>query len=150
MYTPGKPQFYYIKVGFKGVKIYRYVFVMLFYGKFSYFIMNIYVVCSHKYRLIEDKDIPRSHPFASWSVTMINPQRRVTPMPKTNFHDPKDVRALGVRPKKACLEQISIFRKMFKLSLRKQAYSNILKILPPKNENFQMKILIFVIFLLKT
>ena len=25
---PCKPQFYYIKVGFKGVKIYRYVFVM--------------------------------------------------------------------------------------------------------------------------
>ena len=34
--------------------------------------------------------------------------------------------------------------------LRKQAYSNILKILPPKSENFQMKILIFFIFLLKT
>ena len=28
-------------------------------------------------------------------------------------------------------------------SLRKQAYSNILKIFPPKNENFQIKILIF-------
>ena len=28
------------------------------------------------------------------------------------------------------------------LSLRKQAYSNILKILPPKNENFRIKILI--------
>ena len=27
--------------------------------------------------------------------------------------------------------------------LRKQAYSNILKILPPKNENFQIKIRIF-------
>ena len=27
--------------------------------------------------------------------------------------------------------------------LRKQAYSNILKILPPKNENFQIKILNF-------
>ena len=26
---PCKPQFYYIKVGFKGVKLYRYVFVML-------------------------------------------------------------------------------------------------------------------------
>ena len=25
---PCKPQFYYIKVGFKGVKLYRYVFVM--------------------------------------------------------------------------------------------------------------------------
>ena len=29
------------------------------------------------------------------------------------------------------------------LSLRKHAYSNILKILPTKNENFQIKILIF-------
>ena len=29
-------------------------------------------------------------------------------------------------------------------SLRKQVYSNILKILPPKNEHFQTKILIFV------
>ena len=27
---PCKPQFYYIKVGFKGVKLYRRVFVMLF------------------------------------------------------------------------------------------------------------------------
>ena len=35
-------------------------------------------------------------------------------------------------------------------SLRKHAYSNILKILPPKNENFQIKFLIFFIFLLKT
>ena len=32
------------------------------------------------------------------------------------------------------------------LALRKQAYSNILKILPPKNENFQIKIrIIFLI-----
>ena len=28
-------------------------------------------------------------------------------------------------------------------TLRKYAYSNVLKILPPKNENFQIKILIF-------
>ena len=32
------------------------------------------------------------------------------------------------------------------LALRKQAYSNILKILPPKNEKFQIKILIFFLF----
>ena len=36
------------------------------------------------------------------------------------------------------------------LPLRKHAYSNILNILPPKNENFQIKILIFFKFLLKT
>ena len=35
-------------------------------------------------------------------------------------------------------------------SLRKHAYSNILKILPPKNGNFSDKNLIFFIFLLKT
>ena len=28
MYTPCKPQFYYINVGFKGSKLYKYVFVM--------------------------------------------------------------------------------------------------------------------------
>ena len=37
-----------------------------------------------------------------------------------------------------------------KYQLQKHAYSNVLKILPPKNENFQIKILIFFIFLLKT
>ena len=36
------------------------------------------------------------------------------------------------------------------VALRKHAYSNILKILPPKNENFQINIQIFFIFLLKT
>ena len=29
---PCKPQFYYIKVGFKGSELYRYVFVILFYN----------------------------------------------------------------------------------------------------------------------
>ena len=35
------------------------------------------------------------------------------------------------------------------VSFRKHAYSNILKILPPKTESAQIKILIFLIFLLK-
>ena len=35
------------------------------------------------------------------------------------------------------------------ISLQKHAYSNILKILPPNNKNFQIKILIFFIYLLK-
>ena len=34
--------------------------------------------------------------------------------------------------------------------LRKHAYSNILKVSPSKTESFQIKILIFFIFLLKT
>ena len=36
------------------------------------------------------------------------------------------------------------------LSLRKHAYSNILKISHPKTESFHIKLLIFFIFLLKT
>ena len=35
------------------------------------------------------------------------------------------------------------------LLLRKHAYSNILKILQPKKENFQIKIMPFFLFLLK-
>ena len=36
------------------------------------------------------------------------------------------------------------------ITLRKHAYSNMLKISPQKTENFQTKILIFFTFLLKT
>ena len=39
---------------------------------------------------------------------------------------------------------------LLRLALGKPAYSNIMKVLPPKNENFQRKMLIFFIFLLKT
>ena len=41
-------------------------------------------------------------------------------------------------------------RKKRFLSLRKHAYSNILKLLLPKTKTFQIKTLIFFIFLLKT
>ena len=34
MYTPVKPQFYYIKVGFNGVKIIKVFFVMEILGQF--------------------------------------------------------------------------------------------------------------------
>ena len=45
------------------------------------------------------------------------------------------------------MKNIRIFcLKIFSFSLRKHAYSNILKIFPPINENFQIKILIFLIF----
>ena len=40
-----------------------------------------------------------------------------------------------------CISPILISRNIY--TLRKQACSNILKILPPKNENFQIKIRIF-------
>ena len=49
-------------------------------------------------------------------------------------------------PKLTCLAQKTCY-----FTLRKHAYSNILKILPPKNENFQIKKSdIIFIFLLKT
>ena len=43
-----------------------------------------------------------------------------------------------------------LFPKNLSVSLRQHAYSNILKILQPKTENFQTKIMIFFLFLLKT
>ena len=40
---PCKPQFYYIRVGFKGVKLYRYVFVMYtFHIRYSYEHMTLW------------------------------------------------------------------------------------------------------------
>ena len=49
---------------------------------------------------------------------------------------------------KSCLKCADYEEKVsgFTCALRKHAYSNILKILPPKNENFQIKILIFFNF----
>ena len=54
-----------------------------------------------------------------------------------------------------CVQILKLYLDFFTLqfntnALRKHAYSNILKILLPKNENFLIKILIFFIFLLKT
>ena len=48
--------------------------------------------------------------------------------------------------KKQCQE----WQSHWTVTLGKHVYSHILKILPPKNENFQIKILIFFIFLFKT
>ena len=45
--------------------------------------------------------------------------------------------------------QKNIHYTIVKNTLRKHAYSNTLKILPPKNENFQIKKLIFFTLLLK-
>ena len=102
---------------------------------------------------------------------MINPQWLELPMSRTNFHGPKDVRAIEVRLYFGWLhfnmkEENHLIYKLHKhlricvivseeaegqklitgqitdhsvSSLRKHAYSNIQKILPPKNENFQIK-----------
>ena len=42
---------------------------------------------------------------------------------------------------------LKIKKSALAFALRKHAYSNILKILPPKTENFQIKILIFFFFI---
>ena len=44
---------------------------------------------------------------------------------------------------------ICLFAFFFEYTLRKHAYSNMLKISPPKTENYPIKTLIFFIFLLK-
>ena len=49
----------------------------------------------------------------------------------------------------SCLEKTKNKKKSFFYPLRKRVYSNILKILPPKNKIIQIKILIFFIFLLR-
>ena len=43
------------------------------------------------------KDYPKLSLFASWSGDMINPQWLELPVSRTNFHGPKDVRAIEVR-----------------------------------------------------
>ena len=43
------------------------------------------------------KDFPKLSPFASSTGAMINPQWLELPMSRTNFHGPKDVRAIEVR-----------------------------------------------------
>ena len=43
------------------------------------------------------KKYPKLSLFASWTGAMINPQWLELPMSRTNFHGPKDVRAIEVR-----------------------------------------------------
>ena len=44
-----------------------------------------------------EKDFPKLSLFASWTGAMINHQWLELPMSRTNFHGPKDVRAIEVR-----------------------------------------------------
>ena len=55
---------------------------------------------------------------------------------KGNTHEHSTSRA---RVQVDCHKMTSHKRRFIESTLRKHAYSNILKILPPKNENFQMK-----------
>ena len=49
-------------------------------------------------RCVENrKDLPKLSLFVSWTDAMNNPQWLELPMSQTNFHGPKDVRAIEVR-----------------------------------------------------
>ena len=80
-------------------------------GKFSYFIMKLYVMYSlesphqgnsNEYTqhtiIVKEmkKKIPKLSLFASWSDTIINPQWLELPMSRKIFCGPKDVRAIEV------------------------------------------------------
>ena len=75
--------------------------------KFSYFIVNFSLESPHRgdsnehstyNHCVENrKDFPKLSLFASRTGAMINPQWLELPMSRTNFHDPKDVRAIEVR-----------------------------------------------------
>ena len=43
------------------------------------------------------KDVPNLSLFAFWTGAIINPQWLELPMSRTNFHGPKDVRAIEVQ-----------------------------------------------------
>ena len=66
-------------------------------GKFSYFIMKLYVLCT-TYNYCEwNKKKTKLSLFTSWPGTMNNPQWLELPMSRTIFYGPKDVRAIEVR-----------------------------------------------------
>ena len=49
------------------------------------------------YCVENQKDFPKLSLFASWPGSMINPQWLELPISRTNFHGPKDIRAIKVR-----------------------------------------------------
>ena len=56
-----------------------------------------WVHTTYHYYIKVGKDNPELSPFASWPVAMINHQWLELPMSRTNFHGPKDVRAIEVQ-----------------------------------------------------
>ena len=52
---------------------------------------------TYNYCVENRKDFPKLSLFASWTGAMINPQWLELAMSQTNFHGPKDVRAIEVR-----------------------------------------------------
>ena len=52
---------------------------------------------TYHYCIEDGKDFPKLSPFASSPGAMINPQWFELPTSRTNFHGPKDVRAIEVQ-----------------------------------------------------
>ena len=118
-----------------------------------------------QHTIIVEKDrkyFPKLWPFASWTGAMISPQWLELSISRTNLHGPKDVRAIEVRlyllfkswrfsknkktttkknKKKQKKNGIAIMSLWIYTvcTLRKHAYSNKLKILPPKKWKFSDK-----------
>ena len=70
--------------------------------KFSYFMMKLYVVCGDSNEYTQNtirrwKRFPWIIAICFLTCVMINPQWLELPMSRTNFHGPKDVRAIDVR-----------------------------------------------------
>ena len=58
----------------------------------------IRIASSRRYNhCVENRKFLKLSLFASWTGAMINPQWLELPMSRTNFHGPKDVRAIEVR-----------------------------------------------------
>ena len=87
----------------------------------DFFLFHHGIVCCvyalelpHRENRVENrKDFPKLSLFASWTGAMINPQWLDLPMSRTNFHGPKDIRAIEIRlyllyaPEKKLLRQWS-------------------------------------------
>ena len=112
---PCKPQFYYIKVGLRGSKLYRYVFVMTNRMSRSDCTEQMHtLIWSFAVHMWHKGLLPCCISFTiftlSFTFTLISTHGYYSNIIHWHFS-----------------------------SLGKQVYSNILKILPPKNENFQIK-----------
>ena len=64
----------------------------------------------YSYFIQDRKYIPKLYPFVSSPGAMINPQWLELPISKTNFHGPKDVRAIEVRLYLKYLDILKFYR----------------------------------------
>ena len=125
---PCKPQFYHIKVGFKGSKLYRYVFA---------------IHINDTYETADAQTKKNSNSRTAFERSVGNVVRGWTSFTRMKPHS---YLLMQLKLKTAYISRFLGQTSLFRLtrlhywpSLRKHAYSNILKILPLKNENFQIK-----------